>query len=109
VETLRPAISGREEISPAAANVDVNPIARDQEIRNRLQNVLNATGWFVEPQVHVEEGVVFLNGQVDTEELKKWAGDLARNTRDVVAVANRLEVQGPVIWDFTPAWAGMLN
>jgi hypothetical protein len=85
------------------------PIARDEEIRLRLQNVLNATGWFVEPEVQVEEGVVFLNGQVVTEELKRWAGDLARNTQDVVAVANRMEVPGPVAWDFRPAWAGMMN
>ena len=79
----------KEKLSPAPAKVDVNPVARDEEIRKRLQNVLDATDWFIDPQVRVEEGVVFVNGQVESDELKKWAGDLARHTQDVVAVANR--------------------
>ena len=99
---------GKEEIAPAPSKVDVNPVARDEEIRKRLQSVLDATGWFHNPQVRVEQGVVFLNGPVESEELKKWAGDLARNTQDVVAVANRMEVAEPSIWDFRPAWAGLL-
>lgn len=98
----------KEELSLAPAKVDVNPVARDEEIRKRLQNVLDATNWFIGPQVQVEEGVVFLNGQVESDELKKWAGDLARNTQDVVAVANRMEVLEPPVWDFRPAWSGLL-
>ena len=98
----------KEELSPAPAKVDVNPVARDEEILKRLQSVLDATDWFTDPQVRVEEGVVFLNGQVESEELKKWAGDLARNTQDVVAVANRMEVLEPPVWDFRPASNGLL-
>jgi len=100
--------SGTEELSPAPAPGDVNPGARDDEIRDRLQSVLDATEWFTDPQVHVEEGVVFLNGPVETVELKKWAGDLASKTQDVVAVANRMEVLEARVWDFGPAWAGLL-
>jgi small-conductance mechanosensitive channel len=85
----------------------VNPVARDEEIRTRLQSVLDATSWFDEPSVRVEQGVVFLNGPVESEELKKWAGDLARNTEGVVAVANRMKVAEPSMWDFQPAWKGM--
>ncbi len=96
-----------EELSPAAAKVDVKPIAQDEEIRKRLQTVLNATDWFTDPQVRVEEGVVFLEGRVESDELKKWAGDLARNTQDVVAVANRLEVPEPSPWDFRQASSGI--
>lgn len=99
---------GKEDLSPAPAKVDVKPVARDEEIRKRLQSVLDATGWFTDPQVRVEEGVVFLNGRTETDELKKWAGDLARNTQDVVAVANRMEVPEPSVWDFGPAWGGLL-
>jgi small conductance mechanosensitive channel len=98
----------QEELSPAPAKVDVNPVARDEEIRERLQSVLDATDWFTDPQVRVEEGVVFLNGRVESDELKKWAGDLARSTQDVVAVANRMEVPEPSVWDFRPAWRGLL-
>jgi small-conductance mechanosensitive channel len=97
----------KEELSPAPAKVDVQPVARDGEIRKRLQSVLDATGWFVGPQVRVEEGVVFLSGGTDTAELKKWAGDLARNTQDVVAVANRIEVSQPSVWDFSAARGGL--
>nr|MBS0020273.1 mechanosensitive ion channel [Gammaproteobacteria bacterium] len=100
--------SGTHDLSPAPAKMDVKPLARDEEIRQRLQSVLDATDWFSDPQVRVEEGVVWLNGRTDSDELKKWAGDLARNTQDVVAVANRMEVSEPSVWDFRPAWSGML-
>ncbi|MDI1230290.1 MAG: mechanosensitive ion channel [Methylobacter sp.] len=99
---------GIEELSSAAANVDIKPIAGDEEIRKRLLSVLNATDWFTSPQVRVEQGVVFLSGQVESDKLKKWAGDLARNTQAVVAVANRIEVVVPSVWDFQPAWSGLL-
>ncbi|MBK7999956.1 MAG: mechanosensitive ion channel [Verrucomicrobia bacterium] len=97
----------REELSLAPAKVDVKPVARDEEIGKRLQSVLEATDWFTAPEVRVEEGVVFLKGRVASDELKKWAGDLARNTQDVVAVANRMEVAEPSIWDFGAAWQGL--
>lgn len=100
-------IPTKEELSPVAAKVDVTPVAQDEEIRQRLQTVLNVTDWFTDPQVRVDEGVVFLNGQVESDELKKWAGDLARNTQDVVAVANRLEVSEPSVWDFRQASSGI--
>ncbi len=98
----------KEDLAPAPVKVDVKPLARDEEIRARLQSVLDATGWFTEPLVRVEEGVVFLKGRSETDELKKWAGDLARNTQDVVAVANRMEVPEPSVWDFGPAWSGLM-
>ncbi len=98
---------GTEDLSPAPAKVDVTPVAHDEEIRMRLQSVLEATDWFIDPQVRVEEGVVFLNGHASSDEFKKWAGDLARNTQDVVAVANRIEVLEPSAWDLRPAWRGL--
>ncbi|MHB8763157.1 MAG: mechanosensitive ion channel domain-containing protein [Deferrisomatales bacterium] len=107
-EPQKPATPTQEELSPAPAKVDVNPAARDEDIRERLQSVLLATDWFIDPQVRVEEGVVFLNGQVESEELKKWAGGLARNTQDVVAVVNRMEVLDPPVWDFRLASRGLL-
>ncbi len=107
-ELQKPPVSTEKEISPAPAKVDVKPVARDEEIRKRLKSVLDATDWFTDPQVRVEEGVVFLNGRVESAELKQWAGDLARNTQDVVAVANRMEVPETSVWDFRPAWSGLL-
>lgn len=98
----------KEELPAAPTKVDVKPIARDDEIATRLQTVLDATGWFIDPKVRVEQGVVFLSGRTETDELKKWASDLARNTQDVAAVANRIEVLEPSPWDFSPAWDGLL-
>ena len=91
----------------AAPQVDVTPVARDEEIRTRIENVLGATGWFDEPEVRVDEGIVFLAGPAKTEEFKQWASELARNTQDVVAVANRMEVLEPSVWDLRPAWSGL--
>jgi small-conductance mechanosensitive channel len=96
-----------EDLSPVLTQVDVTPVAHDEEIRTRLASVLDATGWFTDPRVEVREGVVFLSGPAETIELKKWAGDLARSTQDVVAVANRMEVLEPSMWDFSPAWSGL--
>lgn len=102
-------VPAKEELSLAPAKVDVNPVARDEEIRQRIQSVLDATHWFTTPEVRVEAGVVFLKGHVGSEELKKWAGDLARNTQDVVAVANRMQVAEPSVWDMSPAWHGLMG
>ncbi len=95
------------DVSLAQAKVDVNPVARDEEIGRRLQNVLEATGWFVTPHVRVQSGVVFLAGAATTEQGRKWAGDLARNTQDVVAVVNRITAPSTSLWDFGPASHGL--
>jgi len=108
-EPHKVAAPAKEELASAPTKVDVNPVARDEEILKRLQNILDATNWFTDPQVLVEEGVVFLKGQVESEELKKWAGDLARNTQDVVAVVNRMEILEPPVWDFRLASRGLLT
>lgn len=100
---------GATDSTTVAAPVEVTPSKRDEDIRARLQRVLVATGWFTSPNVRVDEGVVFLGGFAGSADLKKWAGDLARNTQGVVAVVNRMEVERTPIWDFTPASAGLRN
>ncbi|HRW04799.1 MAG TPA: mechanosensitive ion channel family protein [Caldilineaceae bacterium] len=86
------------------AQVDVQPVALDDQIASRLTDILVATEWFINPQVTVRDGVVFLNGQTQRDEWREWASTLARNTQDVVAVVNRIEVLPRSLWDFTPAW-----
>ena len=100
--TATPPVASEETPIAAPERVDVEPQARDDEIRQRLQDILEATDWFIGPDVQVQDGVVFLEGQTRTEEFKKWAGDLARNTQDVVAVVNRIQVMEPAVWDFQP-------
>lgn len=91
------------EVTPPA-KVDVAPIADDQQIAGRLSRIMKATDWYREVQVHVDEGVVFLRGGAKREDQKQWAGDLARNTQDVVAVVNQLRVAEQPLWDLSPAW-----
>ncbi len=104
---LTPTQAGNETPIPAPNQVKIKPTARDDEIRTRLQSILEATGWFLNPQVRVQEGVVFLKGETDTTEYKQWAGNLARNTQDVVAVVNQIQLTQPSWWDFRPALTGL--
>ncbi|MBA3816727.1 MAG: mechanosensitive ion channel [Parachlamydiaceae bacterium] len=87
--------------------VDVKPKALDYEISQRLENILKSTDWFMDPYVKVKDGVVFLEGKTRTDEYKKWAGELAHNTQDTVAVVNHIHVMAPSIFDFQPIIAGL--
>lgn len=99
-----PADSQAPEAVPVPTKVDVQPLAEDTDIAGRLERILVATKWFVSPQVEVEEGVVFLDGEAARESHKEWAGKLAGSTQDVVAVVNRITVRERSAWDFSPAW-----
>ena len=103
---------GTSESGPAAGSatldkVDVRPVAPDEDIAERLRRILEATGWFADVNVRVDEGVVFLHGSAKTTEVKTWAGNLARRTEGVVAVVNQMEVDKPPITDFSPAMEGL--
>lgn len=91
----------------APQRVDVEPVADDSQIQKRLTRIMTSTGWFEDPNVEVNDGVVFLGGSTDTDDHKRWAGDLARNTQDVTAVVNRIEILDPDIWDYQPAYTGL--
>ena len=96
-----------QEESTAPERVVVAPVAEDSQIKERLVRILTATEWFENPDVIVNDGVVFLSGSTTTADHKRWAGDLARNTQDVTAVVNRIEVLDPDIWDYQPAYTGV--
>ena len=93
-----------EPVSKVPQRVDVAPTTEDTDIATRLTRILEATEWFEEPQVRVDEGVVFLSGRVADTRHREWAGRLAGNTQDVVAVVNRIEVQEISMWNLSPAW-----
>lgn len=88
--------------TPAA--VSVTEVVEDHEIDKRLREILRSTEWFESESVEVENGVVFLAGTTGDERYRKWAGDLAGKTEDVVAVVNRIKVQEPPILDLDPAY-----
>ena len=101
----QPVPSPDESILEVPQLVEVEPTTEDTDIATRLTRILEATGWFEDPEVRVDEGVVFLNGRVADNQHKEWAGRLAGNTKDVVAVVNRIEVVEPSMWDLSPAWS----
>lgn len=83
--------------------IAIAPEARDAEIAQRLERILKASEWFDPLTVSVSEGIVFLDGQTETDARGEWAQKLALRTQGVVAVVNRLEVHRPISWDFTPS------
>ncbi len=85
--------------------VNVDQIVGDSAIKARLQRILAATEWFENPQIRVDDGIVFISGTTSKERYREWAGKVAENTQDVVAVVNRVTVVPPSIWDITPMWA----
>ncbi len=90
--------------SDAQKAVSIAPDVRDSEIADRLRRILLASEWFDPLTVSVREGIVFLDGQAETDERKEWARQLALRTEYVVAVVNRIEVQPQISWDLTPTW-----
>ncbi|MFG0288362.1 MAG: mechanosensitive ion channel domain-containing protein [Rhodopirellula sp. JB044] len=83
--------------------VEVEPVAVDEDISVRLQNIYEATNWFDDVDVWTDEGVVFLKGTADNSSHREWAERVAQKTSDVVAVVNEIEVAQRSIWDITPA------
>lgn len=88
-----------EKPSEAPDKIDIKPTTSDEEIAKRLESILKATGWFINPEVHVENGVVFFTGKTQQLQFKDWATNLAHNTQDVAAVVNRIVVLEPSIWN----------
>ncbi|CAN5622929.1 hypothetical protein BH24ACI3_BH24ACI3_05510 [soil metagenome] len=88
----------------APQKVEVTAVVDDDEIRQRIEEILQATGWFSELRVTVNGGIVILAGTADTDESKEWAGGLARNTEGVVVFINQMDVAAADIWDFEPAF-----
>lgn len=93
------------EADPVATEqrVDIEPVASDAAIAKRIDRILEATGWYQDARVDVDEGVAFLDGIAQTDTQRTWARDLAAKTHGVVAVVNRIEVSNEVDWSFDPA------
>ncbi len=97
------------EVTEPTSSVSVDPVARDEEIEARIQDILEATGWFAPARVEVTDGIVFLDGQARSDEHKTWARSLAANTEGVVAVVNRITVEQQANWSFAPALEEIRN
>ncbi|WP_138936250.1 mechanosensitive ion channel family protein [Roseovarius arcticus] len=93
-----------ETASDPQKEVAVAPSVRDTEIEDRLRRILSASKWFTALEVSVREGIVFLDGQAETDERKEWARQLALRTEGVVAVVDQIEVDAQISWDLAPTW-----
>ena len=56
----------------STTEIAVAPGARDTQISDRLRRILNASNWFSSLTVSVREGIVFLDGQTETDERREW-------------------------------------
>ncbi len=95
--------SGTEDTTAPVRDVAIAPIARDEQIATRISNILTSTGWYQDISVTVSDGIVFLDGETDSDEHRTWARDLSAKTQDVVAVVNRLDVESGINWSIAPA------
>lgn len=91
------------EVTTTEQSVSVEPIARDDEIAQRIAEILRATEWYQDISVDVSDGIVFLDGGTDSVDHRIWARDLAGKTQDVVAVVNRIQVNQDLSWSLSPA------
>lgn len=83
--------------------VEVTPVASDSDISGRLQGIMEATGWFDESSVRVDDGVVFLSGTAVSEARREWIVALSRRTESVTAVVNNMTVEEADLFDLSPA------
>ncbi len=91
-------------VSQISDQVEVEPRASDADIAQRLTRIMDSTDWFIDLNVKVNEGVVFLDGRTTSASFRDWATELAKKTRDVVAVVNRLHIIEKSAWQLSPAW-----
>ncbi|MDT8444805.1 MAG: mechanosensitive ion channel family protein [Desulfuromonadales bacterium] len=91
-------------VSQISDKVEVEPRVSDADIAQRLIRIMDSTDWFIDLNVQVNEGVVFLDGRTTSAGFRDWATELAQKTRDVVAVVNRLHLIERSAWELSPAW-----
>lgn len=87
--------------------VEVNPTNEDDEIANRLREIYEATGWFIQPDAIVDDGVVTIVGTADNLQHAEWAEKTAMATADVVAVVNKMNLEVQPFWNLQPAYASL--
>lgn len=81
--------------------IQVTETVADDRIAERLQRILNASGWFEEPQVAVKNGLVTLTGHAQDVAHRDKAGEWAQSTEGVVAVFNKITVEENVTLERT--------
>ncbi|WP_289043490.1 mechanosensitive ion channel family protein [uncultured Aliiroseovarius sp.] len=91
------------EVVDTDQTVSVTENVRDDQIANRIESILKATGWYMGIKVEVQDGIVFLDGTAASSKRQIWARDLAAKTDGVVAVVNRIVVTQGSDFSIDPA------
>ncbi len=63
----------------------------DAAIKERLDKIFAATGWYQDLKVEVTEGLVILTGNIVNQKDKDWAINIIDRTDGVIAVIDKLE------------------
>lgn len=102
-------LQSEDESTPDPPNkvVEVEPQATDEQIQIRIRNILEATTWYDEIDVRVQDGVVFLEGVADSEKHQLDATQLAASMEGAVFPINNIVVRERSPWDFSPAFSEM--
>ena len=105
-------VLGQEKLKkdiPAAttASVKVKSPVQDKAIADRLQRIMNSTGWYEDINMQVKDGVVFIEGKTKSEEHQIWAKDLAIRLQGVVAVVNQIKTEDTTSWYMEKMWSGL--
>jgi small conductance mechanosensitive channel len=81
-----------------------NPTKKDDlATENILNSLIETAGWFPELTLHVNKGLVIIEGKIQSEDHLKWLVETAGRLPSVITVVNKVEVTESPVWDFTPA------
>ncbi len=84
--------------------IEVQDVASDDVILERIEKIYEAVGGFESIEVQVQSGVVTLNGTIKSEQLRKDAISLAKRTEGVVLTLDRLKEPAEITSQFAPAY-----
>ena len=73
---------GSQDRPEAPGRVEVQPVAKDDEIRQRIANILETTRWFAEPETiatRAEAGLQSEAGEIKEQARKSWAPGAGEN------------------------------
>ena len=65
--------------------------ASDSQIESEVTARLSSTDWFPNLRVQVKNGLVFLDGEIPSQEKKDWAEKLILKTPGVIDIVDRSE------------------
>ena len=83
--------------------ISVESQIKDEAIKQRLENIIQASQWINNTVVEVNEGIVIIQGDTDNKVHNQWIESMANKTDGVIAVINRIKIQNKEIWNLEPA------